>query len=133
MAQVSKRPRQPDGKFAEGQPAPNDIPHRKRGTPNKITRDLKQGIIEGAVKHGFNGKGSGGLTGYLRMCAKKYPKAYLSLLGRLLPLTVKSDENLIGNLISAVNIVTVPTGRFLSAEDIQQLMPVLPVMIGSPP
>ena len=51
------RKRRPDGTFPKG----HLPPRRPRGSANKITRDLKAGIIEGAVKVGRDGKGGGGL------------------------------------------------------------------------
>ena len=51
-----------------GQPVPV-IPHRRKGIANKITRDIKHGVIEAAVRHGRDGKGAGGLIGFFRIPA----------------------------------------------------------------
>jgi hypothetical protein len=71
---------------------PGHVPpvRRQKGTRNKITRDLKDGIIHGAVVHGSDGRGKGGLWGYLEMCARRFPKEYLWLLARLLPLDLRA-------------------------------------------
>lgn len=56
---------------------------RVPGIVNRITKDLKTGIINGAVAHGADGAGKDGLDGYLAMCATKFPKAYLGVLAKL--------------------------------------------------
>jgi len=106
---------------------------RERGQPNKITRDLKEGIIDAAVSLGEDGRGKGGLSGYLKMLAKRYPKQFSSLLGRLLPLQVNGNN--LGQFIGAVNIVAVPNGKFLTVEDAAaRLAPAEPgVFVGTPP
>jgi hypothetical protein len=91
----------------------------KRG-PNKLTRDLKEGIIDAAVAIGGDGKGSEGLIGYLKMLAKKHPKQYTSLLARVMPLQITGN---VGAFIGSVNIVSVPVDRYLTAEDMKRLNP----------
>ena len=54
---------------------------RKKGTPNKITGTLKDMILQSLVNVGG--------TDYLEQQAKKNPNAYISLIGRVLPLQVK--------------------------------------------
>jgi hypothetical protein len=89
---------------------------RLPGSINRISKDLKSGILNGAIAHGYDGEGAGGLDGYLQMCATKYPKHYMHLLGKLLPLQV--GDGLTGQRIGTINIVSVPEGRYLSEEDI---------------
>jgi hypothetical protein len=91
---------------------------RAVGTVNKITRDLKSGIIDAATAYGSDGQGTGGLTGYLFMLAGDHPKAFASLLGKMLPLQVSSS---IQNLIGQVNIVSIPADHYLSREDARKL------------
>lgn len=88
--------------------------------PNKITQDLKQGIVGAAAELGYDGKGKGGLQGYLKMLAKDYPKQFTSLLGRVIPLQISATP---GAFIGQVNIVGVPADRYLSAEQIKALQP----------
>lgn len=64
---------------------------RQKGTPNKATATLKDAILLAAEQVGFDGKGSEGLTGYLRKVASEDVKAFASLLGRVLPLQVTGD------------------------------------------
>lgn len=57
---------------------------RPKGTPNKTTALLKDAIIEAAVKAGKKE----GLVGYLNTQAIENPAAFMTLLGKVLPLQV---------------------------------------------
>lgn len=71
---------------ATGKPKPpNAGKGRPKGVGNKTTTTLKEAILLAAQAVGEDGKGKGGLEGYLRAVAKAEPKAYTSLLGRVLP------------------------------------------------
>jgi hypothetical protein len=66
---------------------------RQKGTPNKTTGALKEAILLAAENAG----GEGGLEGYLRLQAHENPTAFMSLLGKVLPLTLSGDpENPVG-------------------------------------
>ena len=95
-----------------------NLPHfgRLPGHINKLSRDLKQGILNGAIAHGSDGAGEGGLDGYLAMCAARYPKHYLTLLGKLVPLQVNGE---VGRHVSTVNVISIPHGKFLTREEIE--------------
>lgn len=67
---------------------------RKAGTPNKVTRELRE-MIENALH------ASGGEK-YLQKAAKEEPAAFLSLLGKCLP----KDVRLSGGLKLQVNLVS---------------------------
>ena len=56
---------------------------RRKGVQNRITRDLKHGIMTAAVNLGSDGRGKGGLAGYLTYLARKKPAAFAQLLGHL--------------------------------------------------
>jgi hypothetical protein len=61
---------------------------RPKGSPNKITADLKSAILGAAEAAG----GEGGTIGYLTRQAKENPTAFLTLLGKVLPMTVAGDD-----------------------------------------
>jgi len=58
---------------------------RKKGTPNKLTADLKSAIL-GA----FNEAGG---QAYLSTIAQTDPKTFCTLLGKVLPMTIAGDPN----------------------------------------
>lgn len=61
---------------------------RPKGSPNKITADVKRAILEAAEAAG----GKGGMVGYLTLQAAENPAAFMTLIGKVLPLTVVGDE-----------------------------------------
>jgi hypothetical protein len=62
---------------------------RKQGTPNKTTTVLKDAILAAAEQAGDEA----GLVGYLRNMATTNPSAFLSLLGKVLPMTLAGDKD----------------------------------------
>lgn len=56
---------------------------RKKGVPNKITGELKSMILDALDREGG--------VAYLQNVAKEDMKAFCSLLGRVLPMTVAGD------------------------------------------
>lgn len=62
---------------------------RPKGSPNKTTALLKDAILAAAEKAGDEA----GMIGYLEKQAKDNPTAFLSLLGRVLPLQLASDPD----------------------------------------
>lgn len=82
---------------------PNAGKGRPPGASNKITREVKQMILDALDAAG----GKGGGVEYLTKQAKKNPKSFLTLVGKVLPLQItgkdgtalvvqlmKGDENL---------------------------------------
>ena len=65
---------------------------RPKGSPNKVTGALKEAILNAGKEVGEDGKGKGGLTGYLRKVAQEDIKAFSGLLGKVLPLQVTGDD-----------------------------------------
>ena len=63
---------------------------RKAGVPNIMTRTLKEAIHGAAASIGLDGKGLGGLTGYLIRVGLSHPTALASLLGKTLPTEVSA-------------------------------------------
>jgi hypothetical protein len=121
----------PKGQFKKGF---TPLVRRRHGSQNKITRDLKNGIIYGASAYGEDGRGKGGLYGYLKMCARKYPTDYMKLLSKLLPYTISADAKALGSVgIGTINIVAAPSDLFLSAEKIRALNGQEPIIEVEPP
>jgi hypothetical protein len=58
---------------------------RIKGIPNKVNADLKQMILNALDKKGG--------VAYLARQADENPTAFMSLIGRVLPLTISSDPN----------------------------------------
>jgi hypothetical protein len=73
---------------------------RVKGTPNRINRVLKDAILLAGEKAG----GKEGLVGYLEKQAVANPAAYMSLLGKVLPMTVDATG------IGAQAVVLIRTG-----------------------
>ncbi len=58
---------------------------RKKGSPNKIPAELKEMIL-GALD-------DNGGQAYLSNQAKENPQAFLTLIGKVLPMTVQGDQD----------------------------------------
>ena len=61
---------------------------RKKGTPNKTTTLLKDAILKAATD-----AGDGDLSAYLLQQANGNPTAFLTLLGKVLPMQVGGDPD----------------------------------------
>jgi hypothetical protein len=85
----SQTARKPDGKFEKGI-RPN--PGRAKGVRNRTTKLLKEAILEAATLIGQDGRGKGGLTGYLMMLATKERAVYARLLEKVLPMQVHIED-----------------------------------------
>jgi hypothetical protein len=70
---ASQRP----GSFEKGH---KKVGGRKRGTPNVMTRERKEALLQAASQAG----GEDGLVGYLKLLALNHPKTFCRLLGALL-------------------------------------------------
>lgn len=73
-----------------GKRAGNRGKGRKKGVPNKTTALLKDAILKAAEAAG-NKVGKDGIVSYLTQQAEENPGPFLSLLGKVLPMTVASD------------------------------------------
>ena len=58
---------------------------RKKGSPNKMTADIKAAILEAFQKAGG--------ANYLLTVAKTNPQVFCALIGKVLPMTLQGDEN----------------------------------------
>lgn len=72
-------------KIGEGKPGPG----RPKGLPNKTTALLKDAILKAAQMAG--GGSEDGIALYLQEQAAKNPGPFMSLLGKVLPMTVAGD------------------------------------------
>lgn len=62
---------------------------RTAGTPNKLTKALKEAILEAA-----EGAHPQGTVGYLKAQARDNPTAFMTLLGKVLPMQINgAGEN----------------------------------------
>jgi hypothetical protein len=71
---------------------PNAGKGRKKGSVNKTTAMLKEAILGAATETGSDGNGKDGLMGYCAFLAKTEPKAFSTLLGRVLPMQVTGED-----------------------------------------
>ena len=94
-------------------------PCKPKGAVAKITRDLKEGIIDAAVNVGRDGAGTDGLVGFLEDTALHHRKAFCGLFMKLLPLNL--NANVAGPVINSVQIVSVPSNTYLTSEDMQRI------------
>ena len=68
-------------KVGDGTPGPG----RPKGVPNKVTADVKAMVLQALSEAGG--------AGYLLEQAKTNPNAFLTLVGKVLPLTVSGDKD----------------------------------------
>ena len=87
-------------KIGEGKAGPG----RPKGQPNKTTALLKDALLLAAEKAGDNG----GLVGYLENQARSNPQAFLTLLGKVLPLQVRGDPD--APVVTRIETIIVDTG-----------------------
>lgn len=72
-----------------GKSAGNRGKGRPKGVPNKTTAALKEAILLAAEQAG----GPGGTVAYLRQQAIDNPAAFMTLLGKVLPMQVHGDPS----------------------------------------
>ena len=89
--------------IGKGKPGPG----RPKGSPNKVTRALKEAILEAAEAAG----GKGGIVAYLTRQAKENPRAFLPLLGRILPIEVNSPNESLAPRPAVIQLVAQPVPK----------------------
>lgn len=94
VKQTDKKPR----RVGDGTPGPG----RPKGSQNRTTALLKDAILQAAEAAG-NKVGSEGMVSYLTEQAEENPKAFLTLLGKVLPMQVIGDAN---SPVAVAHIVT---------------------------
>lgn len=80
---------------------PNAGKGRKKGVPNKTTALLKDAILQAAEKAGDKE----GMVGYLTRQADENPAAFLTLLGKVLPMQIAGDPNAPLKVVIETNFV----------------------------
>lgn len=81
---------------------------RPKGVPNKTTQLLKDAILVAAQRAG--GGGEDGIANYLVEQAEKNPGPFMSLLGKVLPMTVAGDPNSPLETVTRIELVA-PRGN----------------------
>ena len=66
---------------------------RTKGTPNKVTKLLKDAILMAAETVGADGRGQNGVVGYCQRLAEHEPKAFAGLLAKVLPTQVTTEDD----------------------------------------
>lgn len=77
---------------------------RPKGSPNRTTALLKDAILKAAEQAG-NKIGKEGLVSYLEAQATESPSAFLSLLGKVLPMQVVGDPDQPLQTITRIELV----------------------------
>jgi hypothetical protein len=67
---------------------------RKKGTPNKITREVREMILEAVERVGG--------VDYFVSAAKSHPQAFMTLVGRTVPAKVEGALQLDVNIVAAL-------------------------------
>jgi putative tryptophan/tyrosine transport system substrate-binding protein len=115
-----RRPNLKDPSYVP-KPVYRPVPPPKRvGQVGKISRDLRAGIVDAAASYGSDGRGTDGLTGYLTFLASEYPQTFAMLLSKLIPMQLNAVTSAV---IGSVNVVSIPSDRYLSGEDIAKRSP----------
>jgi hypothetical protein len=91
------------GTFKKGEKRPNQ--GRPKGRVNATTQHLKDAILIAAQQSGIDGCGKAGLVGYLMRLAQYEPKAFASLLARVLPLQVTGEDG--GPVLGEIRLIGV--------------------------
>lgn len=63
---------------------------RTKGTPNKLTREIKDAIVGAAAELGSNGKGKGGLQGFMKFLAREELKTFGTLIRAIIPTQINA-------------------------------------------
>lgn len=108
------KPQKSDGRFQKGHAG-----FKPKGAAAIFTRDIKNGFVDAAVKHGADGKGKDGMMGFATWLLKNDIKAFASIFGRCVPLQLHAD---VSHTIGQVVINPVPQGQYLSEDQIRALM-----------
>lgn len=73
---------------------------RRKGSPNKLTKALKEMILEA-----LEGAHEDGPVAYLKVQAQTNPNAFLTLVGKVLPMTVAGDKDAPLETVTRIELV----------------------------
>lgn len=62
---------------------------RKKGSNGTINKLIRECVLRAAENVGRDGKGADGMVGYLEARAVDQPQAFMSMLGRIIPMQVE--------------------------------------------
>jgi hypothetical protein len=110
MAEQPTRP----GTFQKGHPG-----YKPKG-PHKLTKTIKQAMIEAGEKTGSDGKGKEEIVGVFKAVARADIVAYGQMLSRLVPTEIAAEINNVSG-IGQVNMVSAPSGTFLTQKQLEHL------------
>lgn len=79
---------------------------RPKGSPNKLTKALKEMILQA-----LDEAHPGGSIAYLREQAQSNPNAFMTLVGKVLPLTVAGDKDAPLETVSRIELVALSGDR----------------------
>jgi hypothetical protein len=83
------------GRFGKAHPKRGG---RRKGVLNTMTRELREAILNAAIRYGEDGKGLNDLEGYMFLLASEDRKVFGTLLRAVLPMEVKAS------FVTSVNI-----------------------------
>ena len=66
---------------------------RRKGGHNLVTTLIKEALLIAAAESGQDGKGKGGLVGYLLWLSRSQPASFANLLGKVLPMQIASADD----------------------------------------
>lgn len=64
---------------------------RKKGARNRLTREVAEAIIAAAEEIGSNGRGKGGVQGYMKFLGRREPRIFGMLLRAVMPLQINAN------------------------------------------
>jgi len=96
--------------FVKGQPRPPGA-GRKPGSRNLTSQKLRELVFKALEQQ------EGGAIGYLKMQAVQEPRAFLSLLGKLLPTQITGED---GDPVRITQIELVPLERQCGENPVQE-------------
>ncbi|MGX1104514.1 hypothetical protein [Bradyrhizobium elkanii] len=95
---------------------------RPKGRGNNMTRHMRELVFQAGENVGSDGKGTGGMLGYIMMLSKCFPQMYVTLLLRLLPQAthLEAEISVVGG--GGINIVPIKAGTYIDPKDVAEML-----------